>query len=188
MLTTELLTALAEGRITFGDFAEQTKGDFIAIATTMARKWGTLPPALQVEDLAQEMLLAVYTSIPKHDPERQGIRKYIVFSIWTAARRELHRHTQSKSRDERTTFQEVQQPSQEESHMAHYLLGALPNGDRQRAIIDSLSRTGDLDLTTDELLADPTTRALFKNTNFDPARYSVYRTAHVLARRAHATA
>ncbi len=188
MLTTELLTALADESITFGEFADQTKGDFIALATTIARKWGKLPPALQVEDLAQEMLLAVYTILPDFDPARSSIRKYVVFGMCTAARRELHRHTRSKQRDERTTFMEVQQPTQEESHMAHYLLAALPNGDRQRAIINSLARTGSLDLTTDELLADPSTRGLFHDTDPKPARYSVHRTARVLAQRAQATA
>ena len=188
MLTTELLTALADERITFGDFAGQTKGDFTAMATTVARKWGTLPPALQVEDLAQEMLLAVYTTLPSFDKARSDIRSYVIFSMCTAARRELHRHTTSKRRDERTTFMEVQQPHQEESQLAHQLLSSLPEGDRQRAIINSLSRTGSLDLTTAELLADPTTRVLFHDTDPKPARYSVYRTARVLAQRAQATA
>jgi len=198
MITTKLLNDLHDGCITFGAFAAKTRGDFAALATNVARRWGKLPPMLQLEDLEQEMLLAVHVGMSEFDPDRGGIRMYIVNRVCNAARTELHRATQSKKRDDHgglRLFPESRLRSdQEESRFVRQLLVILPNGERQTSIIQSLARTGDLGDTTTELLAHPLTRQMFAEPktshypNFKRARRSVYLTARKLAQRAQAIA
>lgn len=188
MLTTELLTSLAAGDITFNEFATKTHGDFTALATSVANRWGKLPLTLQLDDLRQEMLLSVHISLPDHNPARGGIRKFIVFCACSAARKELYRHVQSKRRDGHSVFKDVQEPVQEAALLAHQLLGLLPIGDRQYRIIQSLARTDSFADTAEELLADPLTRSMFITPQPKAARLSVLRTARKLAQRAQAIA
>lgn len=189
MLTTRLLQALADERITFEAFAAKTRGDFMALAMNILRRHRRLPPALELDDLIQEMFLAVHASLPEFDANLGDLKKFIVFRACSAVRKELHRNTQSKKRDASMPWSaDVQLPDQEDSHLAHQLLETLPIGDRQTRIIRSLARTGSLDDTTQELLAHPTTRKMFTNPRPGAARYSVYRTARKLAHRAQAIA
>lgn len=190
MLTTELLTELAEGDITFGEFTRTTSGDFTAMATHLARRWGTLPPALQVQDLTQEMLLAVHLQLPNYNPAKgRSLRDFIVWMAYCAARKCCTAAAVSKKRDETgPLYVDVQRSTQEDIRLARELCELLPNDDRQRVIIESLVRTGSLDVTTDELLASEATRCMFINPNPIRARHSVYRTALKLALRAQATA
>lgn len=187
MITNELLTALAEGRLTFGQFERQTRGDFQAMATGMARKWGALPDTLQVEDLVQVMLLAVHLTVPNHDAKLGEIAPYVVHRAYCAARKELNRCHNSEDRDDRMgVSDDVQPPIQEHVHLARERCAQLPCDDRQRTILESLIRTGSFDLTTTELLSHADTRSMFNTPDPVRARHSVYRTAIKLARRAQA--
>lgn len=196
MLTTELLTQLAEGQISFNAFAEEVHADLTRLAQHIATKWG--PTAVHVEDLVQEMLIAVYTQLPKFSAARGDIREFIVFRACIAARRELKRD--SKHHTALVLFsapeladivgsgalESSEELRQEAIRLARELIDLLPFDDRQRAIMGSLARTGSLDLSTEELLAHPDTRTMFANPDPKRARHSVYRTALKLAQRAEA--
>ncbi len=198
MLTTALLTALRDERIDFGEFSRRTADDFRAIAHMVAKDWGTLPPAVEVQDLQQEMLLAVYTGVQDFKTGRGDMRRFIVWRACSAARKMLHRQAQSKNRDG-VSATEVQHPVQEAVYLAQQRIEMLPNGERQAVIINSLVHTGSVDETTNELLIDFDTQRLFmpsirrritkvSQQGRQQARYSVLRTARKLARRAQTTA
>ncbi len=186
MLTADQLIDLSEKRLTFTEFARQARGDFTALAAHIAKRWGVLPPAVQVDDLVQEMLLSVYRELPRYTG-RTKLREHIVFRACRAARRELRRNAGSKSRDDTAHITtDVQEPCQEEVQLMSELLTLLPNDTRQRTIMHSLARTGSLDLTTAELLAHPDTRTMFATTDHKRAKHSLYRTVRKLAQRADA--
>ena len=200
MLTTQLLTALRDERIDFGEFIRETQGDFLAMATKIARDWGTLPPAIEVQDLQQDMLLAVHTGLRDFETDRAyDLRAFIVWRVCSVARKELQRQAKLKNCDNRCTQLDVQQPVQEAMHLAHQRVAMLPIGDRQAAIINSLVRTGSVDRTANDLLIDFDTQRLFmprirrrvkqvSQHGRQQARYAVLRTARKLAHRAQTTA
>lgn len=187
MITNEQLTALAEGRTTFGAFEQETRGDFRAMATGLARSWGTLPQSLQVEDLMQVMLLAVHQVLPRYCAAKGAIAPFVINRAYCMARKELQRCHNSQDRDDRMqVVDDVQPPIQEDIRLARERCDVLPNDERQRAILHSLVQTGSFDLTTTELLSHADTRSMFINTDPKRARHSVYRTALKLAHRAQA--
>lgn len=159
------------------------------MATSVARKWGMMPICVSVDDLVQEMLLAVHTQLPNHDPKLKDIKSYIVWHACIAARKHLHMCTAHQGRDEKMVLlEDTQRPVQEDVHVMRQRCATLPIGIRQHNIINSLSRTGSLHNTAAALLADPLTSEMFSTTNLDRAKHSVYRTAVKLAQRAQSVA
>ena len=135
------------------------------------------------------MLLAVHIGISDYTPGCSDIRKFIVFRACTAARDVLARQARYLLHDGRGVVVDMYEPEQEIAGLAHELLAMLPIGPQQYAVINSLARTGSMDDTVAELLddANPHVRIMFDR-DPDAAKYSVYRTARKLARRAQATA
>lgn len=200
-LTTDILWELKRGSIGFAEFDRQCRGDFTALATRVAASWGQLPPAVQLEDLVQVMMLAVATGLDIYDPRRSGFKPFMVYRACTAARQELRLASTSKDRDDLMppvcdVQPAVQDDDLDETRAVEYALATLPVGDRQVAVINSLARTQSLDATTDELLADPVTRSLFiksrrpvkvvSESTRKRTRHSVYRSALKMAHRAQA--
>lgn len=196
MLTTELLTALRDERIDFGEFIRLTQDDFRAMVNKIINGWGAMPPAVEVQDLQQEMLLAVHTGLQAYEYDRGDLRTFIVWRICSEARKMLHRQTKIKNRDAvGPTLLEVQDSEQEVVYLAQQRTARLPTNERQAAIIGSLLHTGSVDETANELLSDLDTQRLFmpsirrrikkvSQQGRRQARYSVYRTARRLALRA----
>lgn len=188
MMTAELLTALAQGRVTFDHFVAEATVDMTRLARHIVTRWGGLPPGLDVDDLVQEMLLAVYQQLPSYRP-RSGtdIKSFVVFRVCACARRELRRFAARAQVEQRCIdLAQVHEPDQEVARLARELTELVPFDDRQRTIMGSLARTGSLDATTSELLAHPDTATMFANPNPARAKHSVYRTALKLAHRAQA--
>lgn len=186
MLTTEQLTALARGQLSFNDFAAQARGDFTRLAQYVAKGWRAVPTALDDDDLVQEMLLAVYQQLPRFEEGTGCIREFVVFRACAAARRALKSNMLHRQLERGWVTEDVQEPYQEARWLARELAELVPFDERQRTIVESLAATGSLDVTTQQLLAHPDTAAMFANHDHTRARHSVYRTARKLAERAQA--
>ena len=201
-LTTEILWDLKRGRLGFAEFDRTCRGDVVALATKVAARWGQLPPAVQVDDLVQVMMMAIATGLDAYDPRRSGFKQFVVYRACAAARRELRAAASCKDRDDLGVLEcDVQPPVQEDvlfgTQAVERALATLPVGPRQVAVLSSLARTQSLDATTDELLADPAMQQLFTNsrrpirvvseTTRKRTRHSVYRSALKMAHRAQET-
>ena len=200
MLTNDQLHALADGELSFGDFAVQAHADIRSLAGRIAKRWKLLPTKMDQDDLVQVMLLAVHTNIHKHNPRLGSIRNFIVARCCWAARDEITRHAISQSRDDRMYLpSDVQEANQEAAQLAREMCAMLPQDRRQRHIMDSLVQTCSMEDTAVELLAHPATYKMFAPKARRPvtspsdalrcsARRSIYLTARKWMQRAQATA
>lgn len=95
------LKALHEGRITFDQFARETKDDWTKLSQSIWKRWQRVSPAhVQLEDLRQEMLIAVWRSIEGYDPTRGvTLKRYAVYAAGYAATRwiQVQRNTLRRS-------------------------------------------------------------------------------------------
>jgi len=200
-LTTDILWELKRGAIGFSHFDRECRGDFTAMATKIAASWGTMPPALQVDDLVQVMMYAVATGLEGYDPKRSGFKQYVVFRACSAARQELSRAVATKERDELAYVECDVQPAEQEdiaieAQDVRRACKTLPEGHRQAAVINSLARTQSFDATTDYLLSNRSMQRLFtksrrpikivSESTRNKTRHSIWLSAHKMAHRAQA--
>jgi DNA-directed RNA polymerase specialized sigma24 family protein len=84
------LKKLREGRLSFDGFARETHGDWERLSAKLLRRWKA-PPAVDSEDLVQELLLAAWQSVGKWN-EGQGmkLKPFVVWHAMTAAKRWLN--------------------------------------------------------------------------------------------------
>ncbi len=89
------LRQLKDGRITFDEFYRRTRADWRRMAAKLHRAW-SLPVAVSVEDVAQEMLAHAYSAVGKWDPNRGNpLHVHVVWSAHAETKKWLH--TQRKS-------------------------------------------------------------------------------------------
>ena len=185
MITTQLLTDLATGTITFNHFARETASDFHRLAQHILTKWGG-GSIVDADDLAQEMLLVAHQVVPSHSPARGPIKKYVLFHVCKAAKRELKRQSLRQDTpvfgEALESFCEAQEPRQEAIRLARELTELVPASPLQRAVMSSLAATGSLDITAQDLLSHPDTAVMFKG-GPSTARQTVYNSARWMARR-----
>ena len=184
-LTNEMLMKLQREEITFGAFARSVHGDITALATSLMKKRTTVP-CVEVDDVVQEMFLAVFTHVPRWQPGKAPIKSYIVFVACAAATDFLKRNAHQKERDVQCEVPSDRVlPAHEFDLDIERTLQRLPVGERQAVILHSVAETQCIDRTTDELMHDPRTRAMFA-TDRNSVRRGVYRTVETLTHRAQA--
>lgn len=93
-----LCSALYDGRITFDDFAAATRERWRKYAEYLARRWRQ-PAWNAVEDIEQELLLAVWETIWRFDPARANgaaIDKFVAYNALDRAKKACHRARKAK--------------------------------------------------------------------------------------------
>ena len=83
------LMAVQMGEMSFATFTRETWSDWTAIATSLMRRWRA-PTSVDTADLIQELLLGAWQSLPKWNPSKAGLKRYVVFQAISAAKTWLH--------------------------------------------------------------------------------------------------
>ncbi len=83
------IEALRDGRISFTQFQKNTHSYWLAMSRSLMRRWKG-PIAVDNEDLIQEMMLAAWVALPKHDASRAPLDRYIRYNAVYTAKRWLH--------------------------------------------------------------------------------------------------
>ena len=82
------LDRLAKNETTFDTFASRTRYDWERLAGSLLSRWSA---PIEVDDLRQAMLEAAWQLLPKWDPTKGSLRRFIVFNAVQHAKREIHR-------------------------------------------------------------------------------------------------
>jgi hypothetical protein len=100
------LRALHAGEITGDEFARQTEAHWTRMAKVLHGRWD-LPPAVDEEDIRQEMLLAAFepkpqsgkTLLEKWDPARCAkLSRYVVFNSHADVAKKIHKQREAHRR------------------------------------------------------------------------------------------
>jgi DNA-directed RNA polymerase specialized sigma24 family protein len=84
------LKRLADHECDFTTFVRHTREDWERLANTLIRRWRA--GGVSVEDVVQDLLIAVEHFVPKFDSSRgKTLVAFVVFNACAAAKRELHR-------------------------------------------------------------------------------------------------
>ena len=85
------LTRLRDGEITFTQFVLATRPQWERLAGRVLSRW-KIPPSADVEDLVQEMLMAIPALLEQWDPGR-GVKlnRYVVWSAMNRAKIYVHK-------------------------------------------------------------------------------------------------
>lgn len=82
---------LREGRISFTEFARESRPAWEALATYIARRW-RLPSWGTTEDLVQELLLGAWEFVWKFEPcMGTTIRRFVIYNAVDKAKKHAHR-------------------------------------------------------------------------------------------------
>jgi DNA-directed RNA polymerase specialized sigma24 family protein len=83
--------ALRAERITFAQFVDRTRSDFVRLANHLLRLWPS-PAWMVPEDLVQELYLGVWIALPDFDPDRgPTLARYLTWNAMHRAKRALHK-------------------------------------------------------------------------------------------------
>lgn len=86
------LTALRSGAITFETFVRATTTTWRAISKSIARRWD-LPAWHDAEDIEQDLLLTVWSTLDQYDPARGvSLRGYVIWRAYDRAKKRVHRN------------------------------------------------------------------------------------------------
>jgi hypothetical protein len=203
----DALWGLREGRLSFDEFALETRGRWTALAAYVARRW-RLPAWGSTEDLHQELLLGAWEFVWRFEPcVGTRIDKFVVFNAVDKAKKAAHRMRgaslsgsadRNASRIEKplASFTEEGERAvlailQEEADQVHAIerTEAMQHAlsvcrtPSERKIIETLIRTGSLLQCALALYEDPATRLDWRMNNEDHARRLVIEAAQVLEER-----
>lgn len=96
------LERLRLGQITFDEFARRTRSNRMQMARYLLKKWAA-PLGVGLEDVEQELLVAIWQFLPKWDPTRGvGLERYIVFNAIDRAKKWLHKQRNAYRRDDKS--------------------------------------------------------------------------------------
>lgn len=161
----------------FDEFARRTRRTWQSMALKLLQRW-QCPTDVGVEDLVQEMLLAVWIMLPKYDPSRgKTLSQFVIWNSVNRAKKFVHRQRGAKRRDdkslsrhpiamssmadpkvpyeERIEFEADQEREVEKSKMVERVC---PNA-RTFAIGRLVVKNeGDIEAALDELFAGPSAR------------------------------
>lgn len=89
-----LLMEVAEGTMTFNQFARNTRPTWTGIADRLHRRW-KMPPWLASEDIEQDLLLAAWLFIDKFNPARAtntvDLARFVRWNAIDKAKKSIHK-------------------------------------------------------------------------------------------------
>lgn len=81
------LSKLRDGKVTFSEFARGTRDDWRSLAAFLMRRY-SLPAAVELRDVEQELLASCWRAVGRWEPERGvALKRYVV---WNAIRATQH--------------------------------------------------------------------------------------------------
>jgi hypothetical protein len=83
------LESYAAGKCTFAEFRSNTLLDWRRLADRLRARWQG--HGLDTDDVVQELLIACLKCLPRHDPSRAPLLRYVVFNTHAMAKRHIHR-------------------------------------------------------------------------------------------------
>lgn len=85
------LEQLRSGAWSFAQFRAATRREWELMAASLMRRW-ECPPAVDLEDVVQELLLNAWRFLPKFEPDRgKTLHQYIVFNAMDKAKKWMHK-------------------------------------------------------------------------------------------------
>lgn len=91
---------LRRGRKSFDQFAASTRADWSRLAKWVLARW-SVPSAVEVTDVEQEMLLAAWRAVQEWDSTRgPTLHAFVIWNSVTSAKKWLHRQRNAKRRDD----------------------------------------------------------------------------------------
>jgi DNA-directed RNA polymerase specialized sigma24 family protein len=95
------LEALRAGVITFDQFQRQTHSQWEKYASMLLRRWRS-PEGVEREDLVQEMMIAVWKSLPDWRPDGgKPLGEWVTYRAIDKAKKWLHKQRDAKRRDDK---------------------------------------------------------------------------------------
>ncbi len=91
------LAKLHAGESTLDAFYLATASDWRRMAKSLMRRWA-VPAGVEPEDVEQELRLATWKLLPKWDPTKAPLHRFITWNAMTAAKKWMHR--QRAARDD----------------------------------------------------------------------------------------
>jgi len=96
----EALIRLRNGG-SFAEFVRRTRSQWRSMAMGLMRRW-KCPADVELEDVVQEMLLAVFAVLPDYDPTRgKTLKQYVQWNANNRAKKWMHRQRGALRRDDR---------------------------------------------------------------------------------------
>jgi DNA-directed RNA polymerase specialized sigma24 family protein len=84
------LRVLHSKTITFQQFYRLTKPEWSRMATSLHKQW-KLPPAVSADDVEQEMLKAAWRALPRWNPRKAPLVRFVVFEAHDKAVKWIHK-------------------------------------------------------------------------------------------------
>jgi DNA-directed RNA polymerase specialized sigma24 family protein len=101
-MNANLLKALREGRLPFATFATATAADWRRLALHLMGRWDP-GPAVDVEDVEQELRLGAWLAVGRWDPARGAtIGRFVVYQACDRAKRFIHRQRRANRQKDRS--------------------------------------------------------------------------------------
>ncbi|MDE2106022.1 MAG: hypothetical protein KGL39_52855 [Patescibacteria group bacterium] len=97
----DALVALVGGG-SFDEFYRKTLPQFTLLANHLLRRW-SCPAGVEVDDVVQEMFLAVHKVLPKYDPSRGvALERYVIWNSCALAVKWIHTQRNAFRRDDKS--------------------------------------------------------------------------------------
>lgn len=85
----DALAGLHGGKLGFAEFVRATLHVWRGLAAYLLRRWSA-GPAVAVDDVVQELLSAVPGLLPRWDPERSDLARFVVYNAMSSAKTWIH--------------------------------------------------------------------------------------------------
>ena len=89
------------GEVTFDAFARTTHKTWVALATQLHRRW-KCTPAVSVDDVQQQLLVAAWRCIPKWQPARASLQRFVIYNAYDKAKKWVHKQRNAYRRDDKS--------------------------------------------------------------------------------------
>lgn len=89
------------GEISFDTMARLTHKTWVALATQLLGRW-KCSAAVSVEDVQQQLLLAVWRCIPKWNPSKAELHRYVIYNAYDKAKKWVHKQRNAYRRDDKS--------------------------------------------------------------------------------------
>jgi len=184
MISNDDLLRVRGGDIPFDTFARSVRVDFVKLAQKLTVN---APAWLDVEDVAQEMLMTVPTALEQWRDGDYSIKRFVVFRACAAGRRLIKRARAYRGFETQLEVRAASVPTPHETFVARERLEGrlleLPQTSFQLTVMQSLARTQSVERSAAELMSHPDTRVMFA-ADPDLVRIKIRRVMSILASRA----